>query len=155
MTASKRPCSGATLGELLLDAEWSVVKRHSTDPDTSAWPRLTIISRQQMLTAYKVDFTQRVFTVEFDMKRHGVWLYLADPTKIGPGAAKKINFKKKGANQARFDFSVMTGLFKGMSTERHNVCVEVWSWKDTEYWLYAPIKHVTPVNQMKGGRLIE
>lgn len=162
MVASKTPLPGSARGDLDLDAEWSVVKKHSTDPDTSGWPRLTIISVQQMLTAYKVDLTKCAFTVEFDMVRHGVWLFLADPSKVGPNAAKKINFKKRGANQARFDFNVMTGLFKGMSTEKHNVRVEVWHKLDMHpehdrphFWLFAPIVHVESMGQLKGGRLIE
>lgn len=155
MSAAKRPTGGATLGDMKLDAEWSVVKKRAEDPDTKAWPRLTIISKAQMEIAYKVDLAQRIFTVEFDMKRHGVWLYLADPEKVGPGAAKKINFKSKGANQARFDFNTMTGLFKGMPVDRHNIRVEVWSYKDEHYWLFVPIKHVASTEQYMGVRIID
>lgn len=155
MTAAKRPPENATLGELKLDAEWSVVKKRETDPDTKAWPRLTIISKDQMKIAYKVDLAKRTFTAEFDTKRHGVWLYLADPAKVGPGAAKKINFKSRDANQARFDFNAMTGLFKGMGVERHNIAVEVWSYKDTHYWLFAPIGFVQSTEQYMGVRIID
>jgi len=158
MPAAKRPTPNATLGDMQLDAEWSVVKKHTDDPDTTAWPRLTIISNQQMQTSYKVDLSQRGFTTEFDMKRHGVWLFLAELDKVGPKAAKKINFKSKGANQPRFDFNTMAGLFRGMSTEKHNVKVEVWHDFDgavSYFWIFAPIIHVRSTGQYFGTRIID
>lgn len=160
MVGSKRPPKDAALGEMKIDAEWSVVVRRKEDPDHMGWPRLTIISTQQVLDVYKVDLRKHAFTIEFDLKRHGVWLFLVKQGTAAKGAAKKINYKKDGANQARFDFNSMAGLFKGMSTERHNVAVEVWQLRVRSAtqpyltWIYAPLRFVVPVGALKGGGLI-
>lgn len=139
MPIFRKPPAGAVKERHRLSGAWSAPKKRKSDPDHTAYPRLSLKSTKEIEIAFGIDLHKEAYVVEFDTERKGIWICLVPLEAAERGAAHRFYYEKK---QTRLNFTQMTGQYKSMGTERHNVFVEVWS-MGNQYWLFADMSQHT------------
>ncbi len=150
MTISRTPPPEATKEHHRLSAAWSVVRRRKTDPKSRGWPRLSLKSTQEFEIAFGEDLHSHAYVAEYDLERKGIWICLVPVEAADRRAANRFYQWKL---QTRLNFMKMTGDYKTMGTDFHNVFVEVWT-LDKQYWLFADMTaHTEMIQRFRGPGL--
>lgn len=143
MPIFKRPPADAVKEAHRLSGAWSVVKKRKGDSQLLGHPRLSLKSTQEIEIAFGIDLKKQAYVIEFDLERNGLWIALVPLELADRGAATRFAQEKL---QTRLNFTKMSGLYKSMGTEYHNVFVEVWS-MGKQYWLFADMSQHTELLQ--------